>query len=244
VSSLPPAESRPRLAADLTSKAGGARGTARSSCSSSGGEDAPTPLLSCPAVTGGGAPPRGDDGGAAAPVATPSSSPSSLMAQRSESRQGAGAPTDWAAAASGGLKEERRCGATASSRGNDHASSSSNRPLFHLEVLHGGVGGRSSTARPASLPSAGAREGAECVGPAPADEGAPALLRIRRRREANAFLSCSWRRPLRGWELEKSPPWTFPVARCGWSNSSGSSSRSHQSCLPATCLASIATVWN
>jgi hypothetical protein len=82
--------------------------------------------------------------------------------------------------------------------------------------LHDGVGGRNSTARPASLPNAGAREGAECAGPAPADEGAPALLRIRRRWEVNAFLASSCSRPLRVWEREKSPLGTFPVTRCGW----------------------------
>jgi hypothetical protein len=88
------------------------------------------------------------------------------------------------------LEEERRARRLSSS---SSASPSSGRPLLHLEVLHDGVdvSGRSSTARPASLPSAGAREGAECAGPAPADEGAPALLRIRRRWEANAFLASS-----------------------------------------------------
>jgi hypothetical protein len=42
-----------------------------------------------------------------------------------------------------------------------------------------------------SLPSAGAREGVECVGPAPADEGAPGLLHVRRRLEVDPFLGSS-----------------------------------------------------
>jgi hypothetical protein len=63
-------------------------------------------------------------------------------------------------------------------------------------------------ARPTSLPSAGAREGAECAGPA---------LRMKEPLHSFEYVASSWRRPLRGRELEKSPPGTFPVARCGWS---------------------------
>jgi hypothetical protein len=90
---------------------------------------------------------------------------------------GGGAGIGWTSSGRLGLRRRRGSGASVHRRG---------QPTFPSERGH--------------------ERGGWCVGPVPADEGAPGLLRIRRKQEADAFLGSSRRTPQQSGKLEK-PVW-------------------------------------